>query len=121
MTTTTTDEIEAMLEDMPHRTFRVHVPTDVLDTALSIPLSLNDIVARLLDNLCDSTDPAFDIEATSPIDKGRPTRKMSITVHNSTYLTYIATFGVHNNKMSLGRILTYAFDNDYIFDILEEA
>ena len=46
---------------------------------------------------------------------------MSITVHNNTYLTYIATFGVHNNKMSLGRILTYAFDNDYIFDILEEA
>lgn len=121
MTTTTTDEIEAMLEVIPHRTFRVHVPTDVLDAALSIPLSLDDIVARLLDNLCDSTDPAFDIEATSPLDKGRPTRKMSINVYNNTYLTYIDTFGVHNNKMSLGRILTYAFDNDYIFDILEEA
>lgn len=121
MTTITIDEIEAMFEVIPHRTFRVHVPTDVLDAALSIPLSLDDIVARLLDNLCDSTDPAFDIEATSPLDKGRPTRKMSINVYNNTYLTYIATFGVHNNKMSLGRILTYAFDNDYIFDILEEA
>lgn len=86
---------------------RIRVPCDVLE----LLQSLGDIDVVTDTAIQYALNGGFDIMACPRIDRGRPCKAVNINITNHEYLDYVATLGVHSNRLSVARLLAYLVDN----------
>lgn len=86
---------------------KIRIPCDVLE----ILRTLGDISTVTDTALAYALNGGFDLMSCPRIDKGRPTQATTVYITNHEYIDYIATLGVHSNKLSVARLLTWLVDS----------
>lgn len=86
---------------------KIRIPCDVLE----ILRTLGDISTVTNTALAYSLNGGFDLMSCPRIDKGRPTQATTVYITNNEYIDYIATLGVHSNRLSVARLLTWLVDS----------
>ncbi len=86
---------------------KIRIPCDVLE----ILRTLGDISTVTDTALAYALNGGFDLMSCPRIDKGRPTQATTVYITNHEYLDYIATLGVHSNRLSVARLLTWLVDS----------
>ena len=86
---------------------KIRIPCDVLE----ILRTLGDISTVTNTALAYALNGGFDLKSCPRIDKGRPTQATTVYITNHEYIDYIATLGVHSNRLSVARLLTWLVDS----------
>ena len=86
---------------------KIRIPCDVLE----ILRTLGDISTVTNTALAYALNGGFDLMSCPRIDKGRPTQATTVYITNPEYIDYIATLGVHSNRLSVARLLTWLVDS----------
>lgn len=86
---------------------KIRIPCDVLE----ILRTLGDISTVTDTALAYALNGGFDLMSCPRIDKGRPTQATTVYITNPEYIDYIATLGVHSNRLSVARLLTWLVDS----------
>lgn len=86
---------------------KIRIPCDVLE----ILRTLGDISTVTNTALAYALNGGFDLMSCPRIDKGRPTQATTVYITNHEYIDYIATLGVHSNRLSVARLLTWLVDS----------
>ena len=86
---------------------KIRIPCDVLE----ILRTLGDISTVTNTALAYALNGGFDLMSCPRIDKGRPTQATTVYITNHEYIDYIATLGVHSNRLSVARLLTWMVDS----------
>lgn len=86
---------------------KIRIPCDVLE----ILRTLGDISTVTNTALAYVLNGGFDLMSCPRIDKGRPTQATTVYITNPEYIDYIATLGVHSNRLSVARLLTWLVDS----------
>lgn len=86
---------------------KIRIPCDVLE----ILRTLGDISTVTNTALAYALNGGFDLMSCPRIDRGRPTQATTVYITNHEYIDYIATLGVHSNRLSVARLLTWLVDS----------
>ena len=86
---------------------KIRIPCDVLE----ILRTLGDISTVTDTALAYALNGGCDLMTCPRIDKGRPTQATTVYITNHEYIDYIATLGVHSNRLSVARLLTWLVDS----------
>ena len=86
---------------------KIRIPCDVLE----ILRTLGDINTVTNTALAYALNGGLDLMSCPRIDKGRPTQATTVYITNPEYIDYIATLGVHSNRLSVARLLTWLVDS----------
>ena len=86
---------------------KIRIPCDVLE----ILSTLADISTVTNTALAYSLNGGFDLMSCPRIDKGRPTQATTVYITNPEYIDYIATLGVHSNRLRVARLLTWLVES----------
>lgn len=86
---------------------KIRIPCDVLE----ILRTLGDISTVTNTALAYALNGGCDLMSCPRIDTGRPTQATTVYITNHEYIDYIATLGVHSNRLSVSRLLTWLVDS----------
>lgn len=86
---------------------KIRIPCDVLE----ILRTLGDISTVADTALGYAFGGGCDLMSCPRIDHGRPTQATTVHISNHEYLDYITALGVHSNRVSLARLLTWLVDS----------